>query len=159
LIPLEFIALGVLVFQTPSGTSNRFAGRVLAAALAISLVPLFRPAFYDMSVPHNLLWHYPLGLGAMAIAIALRRRTAWALALIGISITSFGLVPRYPGAAWTTPYNGLSQWRRLTKAVETIVAVTPKNRLAIFWIDNVYSEYRAVMCAMLTHMWSMWSYP
>ena len=162
LMPLEFLVLGVIVFATPS-LSGRYFAAVLAAAVAISLAPLWHVTFYQPGSEKNLLWHYVVALAVIIIVTFWRATPAWALGPIGLAIVSFGLVPRYPSNAWHDVYNGMSEFQRLADAVRCIDANTSPDKLPVLWIDNLHShdtaEYRAIMCALQVHNISMKTYP
>lgn len=163
LIPLEFLALGAIFLRTPPGLASRIVYVVVGAGTAISILPLVRVGLYNVLHEESLWLHYVLGLAAIVTGLLWRSPRGWACAVIGLAIASFGLVPAYPGVAWTSHQNGLSATERVAEAVKTIDLNTPTNKFPVFWIDDFNDpytwEYRAIMCALHTHGWSMWRYP
>jgi hypothetical protein len=163
LIPMEFLALGVLVFRAPSKLSARWLWTVLLTSSAICVAPLWKVGLYLSGLGTNLLNHYLLGLAAIFAGLLWRRRLTWSFALVGLAVGSFGLIPAYPGVAWNYSYNGMAAFKRVAEAIRTIDANTPPDSLPMLWFDNYTDpntvEYRAVMAGLQVHGYSMQKFP
>jgi hypothetical protein len=124
---------------------------------------LGRPGSHGAFTTHGLYWQYSVAAVFIILRLAIQHRRLWATALIGISIATLGVIPFYTGAAWFSTYNGLAEWKRIVDSIQFVAESTPKNQFPIFWIDNnndpLSAEYRSIMCAFLTHMYSMWKFP
>jgi len=165
LIPLEFLVLGVLVFSAPPGLPKTFWSVVLAIGVCISVAPLWQVNLYKSGLGKNLLSHYIFALFALTPVLIRRRVWTWGAAVAGLSIASFGLIPAYPSNAWTFQYNGMAATRRVADAITLIDANTAAEALPVMWLDNYdsadvrTSEFRAIMCGLMSQMRSMTRYP
>jgi len=165
LIPVEFLALGVLVFAPPAKMRKAMLWCVLGVALAVILAPLWRIGLYSLVDGKGLTWRYAIGIAAIMAAAMWRRPAIWVASVVGIAIASFGLVSRFTGQ-WTTVYNGMAGTRRIAEAIEVVDANTPLHELPVFWLNDANenqipytAEYRAIMCSYMSHGFSMRKYP
>ena len=163
LIPLLFLVLGLTILEVPSSLSNRAFYLWLFVVCAICLLPLTKPLRYRVMLVYSLLLPYTAGvLGVLVRLVWPRRAVTWVTLVMCLSVASFGLVPKYPGLAWTANYNGLATWTRVSESIDVIRRRIPKWQAPTFWIDDfthpLSPEYRAIMCAVPSR-YSMWHYP
>lgn len=164
LIPPAFLAMGMTIFRVPTSWGNARFYSLLAVCCIVCVLPLSRPNLYLSARIDGLSFTYALGVVMMAICIVHpRKNSSWVALMCLFPIVSFALVPTQPGAAWLMQYNGMALTRRVALAVGAIDRRLPLDAYPAFWIDNYDSpnsaEYRAIMCAILSHGFSMQHYP
>uniref|UniRef100_Q02BA3 Uncharacterized protein n=1 Tax=Solibacter usitatus (strain Ellin6076) TaxID=234267 RepID=Q02BA3_SOLUE len=163
LIPLVFLALGVTALPAPKHLPSGQFATVLGLGFFISTLSLWKAGLYLNGLSDRLWVHYLVAMIGAMLPLLSARRWVWVASVACLSGASFGLVPEWPSAAWTTNYNGLSASIRIGDATKRIEAFLPYDKYPIFWIDafsSPYSlEYRAIMCAFVAHGVSMWRYP
>jgi hypothetical protein len=164
LLPGVFLVLALLFFRAPEQTPSWqvYLAGLIAATLSVTPLARVKP----VEITHYWTWISLAFTAFIALSvIRLLRPTsgAWSVAVILTGASSFLLIPRSPGLAWTAQYNGKEISERVGRAVQVICDRIPPGRLPIFWINNTTdpraSEYRAVMCAFLTHLKSMPEFP
>jgi len=164
LIPSLFLAMGVTIFRVPESWSDAWFYALLAACCAVCVLPLLRPNLYLLARIHGLAFTYTIGTLMMAACILFpRRRFSWVTLMCAFPVVSFALVPVQPGAAWVTGYDGIGLTRRVASALAAIDRRLPRDAYPAYWIDDYHSrysaEYRAIMCATMSHNFSMKHYP
>ena len=164
LIPLEFLVLGVLVFEKPVAAPRWTLALLLLVAIGISVAPLWHVSFYTFGLQKERLFsRYVIGLAAIVAAFFWRHRWAWAVGMTGLAVAGFGLTPRYPNTAWNWNHNAFGVMKRIVEAVQLVDANTPTGVFPVFWINNYddpYTvEYRSIMCSLQSHGLSMAHYP
>jgi hypothetical protein len=164
LIPFAFLTMGMTIFRVPESCSDAKFYSLLAVCCIVCVLPLSRPNLYLSARINGLAFTYILGMVMMAICIMRpAKSSSWIALMCLFPIVSCALVPTQPGAAWLTRYNGMGLTRRVASAVAAIDKRLPLDAYPAFWIDNYNSsntaEYRAIMCAILSHGFSMQHYP
>jgi hypothetical protein len=163
LIPLVFIVFGLTIFEVPKLLSDRLFYLSLLMCCGICVLPLTKPGRYGDLLVYGLSLPYAAGIFGLLTRLSFPRKAiTWVCLLVCLSVSSFGLTPAYPGAAWRYYYNGLATWTRVSEAIDVIRSRVPKWQAPIFWIDDfthpLTAEYRAIMCAVHVGN-SMWRYP
>jgi hypothetical protein len=163
LIPLEFLVLAALVYRVPPRVAGRTLYLILAVSSLIMIIPLLRARFHNIEPDDSLIVYYILGVAVVGVSLFWRHVRTWAWVVIGLAVTSFGLLPAYPSSAWRSAFNGLAATRRVAEAVNVVDSSASGDKLPVFWIDDFNDantfEYRSIMCALQTHGSSMWKYP
>jgi hypothetical protein len=161
LIPLVFIALGILVFPACSHLSKPALWLAVPLAVCFSIAQLWRDAVTH-SVETSVTWHYLLALAACIVVILRPDPRVCFGSILALGMSSFNLAAAYT-AGWILPFNGKAAMERVATAVHIIDAHTPVNQFPRFWLDATNdpneSEYRAIMCSYQSHVFSMPSYP
>jgi hypothetical protein len=163
LIPLLFLALGVTALPAPKRLAGWLFCAVLAIAFLLSTLSLWKAGLYIFGLPHRLWVHCVIAVVGAMLPLFSARRLAWVVSVVCLAGASFGLVPQSASVAWVDNYNGLSASIRIGDAIKRIESSLPYDKYPVFWMDNFTSqysnEYRAIMCAFLSHNVSMWHYP
>lgn len=164
LIPPLFLAMGLTIFRVPATWQGPRLYFLVALCCAVCLTPLWKVNLYRVALVGGLTLTYAIGVAGVGLRLLWPNRTAsWVVSLCALSVASFALVPRFPGIAWTAEYDGLASTKRIAAAIELIENRLPAESYPTFWIDNYGSrlttEYRAIMCGLLSHPLSMYEYP
>ncbi|HYL76553.1 MAG TPA: hypothetical protein VEU96_20230 [Bryobacteraceae bacterium] len=164
LLPGAFLVLALLLFREPQQAPSWQVYLAGLIAAALSVTPLAR--VNPVQITHYWSWIAIVFTAFIALAVIRLLRPAsgaWSVAVILAGASSFLLIPRSPGLAWTAQYNGKEISERVARAVQDICNRVPPGRLPVFWINNNddprAAEYRGVMCAFVTHGKSMWDFP
>jgi hypothetical protein len=160
LMPAVFLTLGIALFRVPETTRPSLFYGVTALGALVCLTPLHGLNDYLRAFHWGFV--IPMLLLLLAVGCWMRLRppnpVSWAAAVVLSSMLCFGLTPANSPALFI-PYRGRDIDERVTRAMQVILTRVPQDRYPAFWLNDhdvhMMYEYRAIMCAFLSHLLSM----
>lgn len=163
-----FVVIAIVLLRVPTSLPDAAFYATIAIGFAIAVSPLRQ--LHSIQVPHFWMWLIPAiaTLIVLQVTRLMRPKTSslWVVSIFLLCGVNFILIPPLmlsPNLAWRMTYNGRDISERVARAVQVICDRIPPGRLPMFWINNIddprSAEYRAVMCAFVTHGFSMWEFP
>jgi hypothetical protein len=165
LIPFMFLFFGVFLLRVPENLHNAIFFGVLLAGMAMCSACLAVLGLADTMVSRGLWPFYVVGLVGVLVRLLWSNRTAWCICVLGLSAACFGPLPAYRRLAYVNyHFSGWDAEKRIAAAVYAIHKHLPEGAIANCWLDNntprpFTSEYRGIMCGLMTNNMSMWNYP